>query len=278
MIKKTVSALALTMLLTTPSPATEPSDEAAWKAYKQALELPWNEVFLDTGSGDWRERWFVDGYKGEIRNSPEGMFYAAGPIAGDHASHTVLWTRESFAGPIKLEFDFTRLDTVNQYVNIIYLQATGTGEGPYDKDISKWTHLRAIPRMSTYYDNMNLLHVSLAGYGQNEEPVENGYIRTRRYPRSLFGGNFKDTMLKPEFLNTGLFLPGVTYHVILVKTETDLFMQVSNDETKRLYRWDLTQAPSIDEGRVGIRHMWQRAALFANISISQLSASSANKN
>lgn len=270
MIKKTTLALALTMPLTTPSPATEPPDEAGWEACKQALELPWNEVFFDSGSGDWSERWFVDGYKGEIRNFPEGMFYAAGPIAGDHASHTVLWTRQSFAGPIKLEFDFTRLDTVNQYVSIIYLQATGTGEGPYDKDISKWTHLRAIPRMSTYFDNMNLLHVSLAAYNLTPEPVENSYIRARRYPKSLFGGSFNAMALKPDFLNTGLFLPGVTYHVILVKTETDLFMQVSNDEIKRLYRWDLTQAPLVHEGRVGIRHMWQRAALLANISISQL--------
>lgn len=277
MTKKIASTLVLTMILTITAPAAEPSDDANQEACKQALDLPWKEVFFDSGSGDWSERWFVDGYKGEIRNTPEGMFYAAGPIAGDHASHTVLWTRESFAGPIKLEFDFTRLDTVNQYVNIIYLQATGTGEGPYDKDISKWIHLRAIPRMSTYYDNMNLLHVSLAAYGQNAESVENSYIRARRYPRSLFGGNFKDTMLKPEFLNTGLFLPGVTYHVILVKTETDLFMQISNDETKRLYRWDLAQIPPIHEGRVGIRQMWQRAALFANISISQIESSSTNK-
>ena len=243
-------------------------------AYHAALTAPWHKVFHDSGTrGDWREHWFVDGLKAEVSNTPEGLYFAAGPLAGDHASHAVLWTRQSFVGDLKLEFDYTRIDTINRGVAIIYLQATGTGEPPYAKDIAAWSNERLIPRMSTYYDHMNLLHVSFAAYDNRDDiPVDASYIRARRYPRSIFGGSFDATALKPDFNDTGLFHPGIRHRITLIKKGSDLFMQVRNTGGEHLYRWDITETPAITEGRVGIRHMLQRASLLSNVTISQLDA------
>lgn len=62
------------------------------------------------------------------------MLLSVGPIPRDHASHCVLWTKESFAGDVKIEFDYWRLDTIQRWVNILYIQATGTGIASYDDD------------------------------------------------------------------------------------------------------------------------------------------------
>ncbi len=96
------------------------------------------------------------------------MLLSAGPIARDHASHCVLWTRESFHGDVKIEFDYWRMDTIQRWVNILYIQATGTGNGQYAEDISTWSHLRQTPFMRMYFDHMNLLHVSFAAFGAEE--------------------------------------------------------------------------------------------------------------
>ena len=50
----------------------------------------------------------------------------AGPVPRENASHAVLWTKQSFAGDVKIEYEYTRTDDANQYVNILYIQATGS--------------------------------------------------------------------------------------------------------------------------------------------------------
>ncbi|WOO42794.1 DUF1961 family protein [Rubellicoccus peritrichatus] len=265
-----VKSLVILILLSLTMTSIMHGQESYRKTYNDELKAQWDEVFFDQGNGDWTDKWFLDGLKGEVRNSPEGMHFSAGPDVED-ASHAVLWTQESFAGNIKLEFDYTRTDTLNRFVSIVFLQATGTGEGPYDEDISAWSELREIPSMKTYFDNMHLLHVSFTAYSAKEEcPVESSYIRARRYPRSLFGDSFDRMELKPDFLNTDLFHPDITYHVVFIKTEKELFMNVRNDEVDRIFRWDLTQVPNVSEGRIGFRNMNQRSGLFKNISVSRL--------
>ena len=79
------------------------------------------ELKLDySGSEDWRDYWNLDGKRANIQNGSDGMVFAAGPTAMDHACHAVLWTKESYSGNLKVEFELTRLDTVNRYVNILY--------------------------------------------------------------------------------------------------------------------------------------------------------------
>ncbi|MCB9247654.1 MAG: hypothetical protein H6613_03530 [Ignavibacteriales bacterium] len=56
------------------------------------------------------------------------MDYFAGNEAHNDTCHTVLWTKQSFSGDVKIEYDYTRIDTSNIGVNIIYILATGSGK------------------------------------------------------------------------------------------------------------------------------------------------------
>jgi hypothetical protein len=49
----------------------------------------------------------------------------------------VLWTKRSFAGDVRIEYDFTRLDTALEHTSvcILYIQATGVGNGEFARDI-----------------------------------------------------------------------------------------------------------------------------------------------
>jgi hypothetical protein len=240
----------------------------AWAAYEELLAEPWNVVFAESGDGDWRERWTLDGLKAEVRTLRQGLFFQAGPIADDHASHAVLWTRSSFSSPVRVEFDFERMDTVNGGVCILYLLASGTGVPPYAEDISAWADLRDVPYMSTYFDHMHLLHVSFAAFGPGE-PGQPDYVRARRYPRALSAGQFALTKIPPDYVDTGLFVPGRSLRIVAIKNDRWLFFCVSDRETRKLFAWDLAGQPPLPPGRIGIRHMFQRAAVYRNLRISR---------
>lgn len=111
----------------------ENADQAA---FAEASEVDWEEVFSDSGTGDWKENWFLDGEIGSVVTGPEGMALTAGPEFKNDAHHMVLWTKESFEGDVKIEYDYTRLDSRPNCVTILYIQATGSGENPYMTDIS----------------------------------------------------------------------------------------------------------------------------------------------
>lgn len=227
---------------------------------------PWTEVFVDPGTGDWNDHWFLDGERAIVKNTPMGMVFSGGPIFGDNGSHGVLWTRKSFNGDIRIEFDYTRLDDINRAVNILYIQATGIGDPPYTEDIAEWSHLRTIPYMNSYFRFMNLLHVSYAAYPLSDPP-QNDYVRARRYPVRP-GMNFgKDTRIPPDYDSTGLFKPGKLYHFTFIKWGNDLFFEVRNEEQETLFHWDLSGVEPIESGRIGIRHMYTRAARYANFRV-----------
>lgn len=237
--------------------------------FRTLQKKSWKEVFADNGSGDWQQQWFLDGQRATVKNMDDGMLFSAGPIAYDNASHAVLWTKKSFKGHLKIEYDFTRMDDINKFVNIIYIQATGVGSGPYNKDISTWKELRVIPYMNTYFKNMNLLHVSYAAFPMEDNPENTDYVRARRYP-VLPGQNFNSsTMIKGDYYDTDLFEPGVNYHITIIKHSNDLFMQVEGHEKSKLFYWDTSEFKKIEEGRIGFRHMWTRCSKYANIKIYQ---------
>jgi hypothetical protein len=41
-------------------------------------EGDWRLAFADDGSGDWREKWFLDGDTAFVENTPQGMILRAG--------------------------------------------------------------------------------------------------------------------------------------------------------------------------------------------------------
>jgi hypothetical protein len=227
----------------------------------------WQEVFSDACTGDWKEQWFCDGEIGTVETSTNGMQLTAGPQFGNDAHHMVLWTKASFAGDLKIDFEYTRLDTEMRGVNILYIQATGSGAGPYVKDIAEWNNLRRVPAMKMYFDHMNAVHISYAAFPVVNDDPENDYIRGRRYVPET-GTGLAGTDYSPDYFPDGLFSAGVPHYISVIKKGQELFMRIKTPEQMYFCHMTNTNFPSVTEGRIGLRHMYTRSALYKNIRIS----------
>jgi len=124
-------------------------------------------LFEDIGVDDWKGQWMLDGERSAVINTSEGMELVAGPEHGNDTCHTVLWTKQSFKGNLLIEYDYTRTDTTTRCVNILYFHATGKG-GDFPKDIAQWNDKRKVPRMKTYFNNMNTYHISYAAFSAKD--------------------------------------------------------------------------------------------------------------
>jgi hypothetical protein len=239
----------------------KPADEAAFDGANQG---PWESAFFDSCTGDWQEQWFLDGEVGQITNGPDGMTLTAGPEFLNDAHHMVLWTKKSFQGDLKIEYDYTRLDDETRCVNILYIQATGSGEAPYVKDIAEWKELRRVPAMRMYFNHMDTYHISYAAFPNDEDSTS--YIRGRRYMPEKDG--LDGTGLEPDYYPEGLFKPGVPHQITVIKTGRDLFMRVQNPEQVAYFHMQNPELPVITEGRIGLRHMFTRSARYQNFRVS----------
>ena len=241
--------------------AANPSPEMT--AFDQAAAGAWREIFFDAGDEDWTQRWFLDGEVGTIKNGPQGMELTAGPEFMNDAHHVVLWTKDSFAGDLKIEYDYTRLDAEDRCVTILYIQATGSGHGPYHPDIARWNELRRVPAMSVYFDHMHTYHLSYAAFEGNDTT---SYVRARRYVPERSG--LEGTDLKPDYFPTGLFRTGASHRITVIKRFRELLVRIENGEQTVYCHMTNPHLPDIAEGRVGLRHMFTRAARYRNFRIS----------
>jgi hypothetical protein len=211
-----------------------------------------------------RLKWVIDGHRADIRNTPEGMIFTAGPVQGDNSCHAVLWSKQSFAGDMKVEFDFTRLDTVNRYVNILYFHAQGIG-GNCPEDIHSWSDKRSIPFMKTYFQKMNLLHISYAAFGNNNDDDDN-YLRVRRYPVTK-ERTFKQIEVEPTIEKTGFFQAGILHKMCFVKTKDKLALRIKTEDSALYHVWDTTEVAPPESGSLGIRHMWTKCSRYKDVKI-----------
>lgn len=241
------------------------TDQSEKDAFAKASAAEWQEVFFDPGTGDWKQWWFLDGEVGKVTNGPEGLELIAGPEFKNDAHHMVLWTRESFSGDLKIEYDYTRLDDETRCVNILYIQATGSGNGRYTKDISKWNELRRAPAMRMYFDHMHAYHISYAAFPNNKDATS--YIRARRYMPEASG--LRGTDLEPDYYPGGLFKKGVPHKITVIKKPRELFMRIKNAEQIYHCRMTNPDLPPIEEGRVGLRQMFTRSSRYKNFRISR---------
>jgi hypothetical protein len=225
----------------------------------------WNLVFKDKSTKDWTKNWTLDGLFATVSNSKNGMYFSAGPAFKNDAHHAVMWTKESFSGDIKIEYDFTRTDKETSCVNILYIQATGDEEGPYVKDISTWSKMREVPAMKTYFQNMNALHISYAAF-ENAASDTSFYVRARRYPKPN-DKPFDVTKIAPSYDNQGYFVSGQTYHITAIKSGNQLFFEMESKDGEELFTWDLSNVEPIKEGRIGLRHMYTRSSIYKNFKI-----------
>jgi len=224
----------------------------------------WDLVFEDICTKDWTKKWTLDGLVATVKNSKQGMHFTSGPEYKNDAHHGVLWTKKSFTGDIKIEYDYTRTDHATKCVNILYIQATGDEAGVYEKDIFKWSALREIPAMKTYYENMNAFHISYSAFGNQENSFH--YVRVRRYPKPE-DKPFKVTQIEPSYDKQGYFKSGQTYHITSIKTKTHLFFKMESKDGVELFKWDISKIKPINEGRIGLRQMFTRSSIYKNFKI-----------
>ncbi|GGD04743.1 DUF1961 family protein [Hyunsoonleella pacifica] len=224
----------------------------------------WSLVFNDSCTQDWTKNWTLDGLIATVENSKKGMHFKAGSEAYNDAHHAVLWTKKSYSGDVKIEFDYTKTDDENRFVNILYIQATGDKEGIHEKDISKWNKKREVPAMRKYFENMNVFHISYAAFGNKGDGFY--YVRARRYPKPN-NKSFNSTRIAPSFDKQGFFEKGKTYHITAVKTESMLSFKMENEGNVQTFKWDISKVKPIQEGRIGIRHMYRRSAIYKNFKI-----------
>ncbi|MEM6332997.1 MAG: DUF1961 family protein [Planctomycetota bacterium] len=237
-------------------------------AFNQLASGEWVEQFHDPCTDDWTSRWTLDGRHATLTHSPDGMNFQAGPVNGDDAHHAVLWTRQTFQGDLKIEYDYTKTDERTENVTILYIHATGSGQDPFDADISTWAHLREVPSMRLYFNHMHAYHISYAVNATvNDDPTAD-YIRLRRYMPDL-GQGLKGTDLGPDHFNTGLFKPHQPHKITIIKQADQLAMRVENDEQTRVFIWHTDALPPLDQGRIGLRHMYTRSARYRDFRVSQ---------
>lgn len=237
------------------------------EVFRNLLDLDWEETFYDPGTSDWPDKWLLDGLKARVYNSPRGMEFYAGPVPAEDSSHAVMWTRQTFSGNVKIEYEYTRLDAATKYVNILYIQATGSGQGDFHEEIFEWSDLRRVPAMRMYFNHMHTYHISYAAYGNTNLEAPNDYIRARRYmPES--GKALRGTDLVPDYFQTGLFQPGVPHKITVIKYGNDLYMEIIGPDTKKRCHWKNTDLPPIERGRIGLRHMASRNARYKNFRVS----------
>lgn len=230
------------------------------KVFEKLEKAHWKKLFFDSGTDNWKKYWFLDGENARVFNNEQGMEFYSGPRFGNDADHAVLWTKNEFSGDLKISFDFCRLDNADKCVNIIYLLATGTGDGPYTKDIYQWKEARKIPSMRLYFNYMNLYHISYAAFGlKNSEK----YIRARQYS----GTDLPGTEIKPDYDPGTLFEPMVYHKMTVIKKGADLYLKVENAHESKLCHWQLDPEKNLDFGRIGLRQMYTRNARYANIGV-----------
>jgi len=227
----------------------------------------WELAFSDPGEGDWKDNWFVEGKKATVKYNDESLVFTAGPVPVEQASHAVLWTHQSFAGDVRIEYDYTRLDSMTDStaVNILYIQATGLGTDESPTDIILSTGQREVPWMKSYFLNMNALHVSYSTTG----PKRANYVAARRYPAKDQQNFMKGTMIQPIYEDIHLFEPGETYHITATKEGNRLTFKAELDGETHMFEWDTSAFPPVTEGRIGFRHMWARSSRYQNIRVFQ---------
>ena len=240
-------------------------EKASAKQFAKMNDAEWKCRFKS--KADWTKQWFLDGELAKVSSNKDGIVFHAGPTPASDADHSVLWTKKSFEGDIKIEYNFVRLDSLDRFVDIIYIQAQGSGAEGFDEDIALWNDKRNVPAMKHYFNNMNTLHISYAAYENSATEVNPHYIRGRRYMPE-WGKGLEGTDLMPEYLNPMIFKPGVKYHFTFIKRGKELIFKVDDPEgNEEFFYFSAEKFPAIEEGRIGLRQMSARKAMYDNIRI-----------
>ena len=215
------------------------ADEAG--QFEDLKSKKWNEAFSDACTGEWKDKWFLDGFKAKVSNDAECMTIDTAD------GYAVLWTQLSFEGDVRIEYDFKRVDESKPGVNILYIQATGDGQKGCEEDITKWSGQRKTAAMSDYFQNMHTYHVSYA-------TDRNDYIRGRRY-LPLANKGLRGTEISGEKNKVGIFDDHQWMHITVIKRSKDFWMEFKHPDKTLLCYFQNKDKSAIEKGRVGLRLM-----------------------
>jgi len=231
-------------------------------------------LFADPMTDNWQENWFLDGKEATLEHREGGLYFAAGTVTkyqdreAYHAHHAVLWTKQAFEGDIRISFECKRVDASDYGNVLIYIQAQGIGVPPYEKDISAWRELRDVPAMSTYFNYMRLISISL----RNE-------LRCKRYPWNDVENNISFNPLIEPMVDWHGMTQDRWFRFEIDKRKRSLaFRSYDRDSGELLteYTWDTTrnqaqQMPRlIEKGRIGLRQMSTKQTIYSNFKVSRL--------
>lgn len=250
----------------------------ACKEIEQTPEqAPEQEIlFKDSLASDWQANWFLDGEKATLEHRDGGLAFLTEESGVDKrvdraafdAQHAVLWTRESFEGDLRISYKFTKLPGCS-WQKLIYLQAQGVGEGPFDEDIYAWRDLRKVAVMSQYFNHMDLIGLSLRDQ-----------IRCKRYPWNDLEGNDLEDEFRPRAENKGMPI-GHELEVVVEKRKEAVSLRISDTKTGEAvvdHSWDLTDERVLEKrdpkfvaaGRIGIRQMGGHKILMRDFKVERL--------
>lgn len=226
----------------------------------------WKEKYSEQAGKKVSSGWYLDGKKGSVTKTGDALVLNAGDEIGSEEDHVVLWTRDSYAGDIRIDYEFTRLDSLERFANLLYIQAQGSGAPGYDKEIRRWRKKRQTPRMSTYFDHMNLTHISYATF-ENKKDVRNpDYIRARRYLPET-GNGLKGTAFAQEYLCPLLFETGEPHRITVIKQEGTVWMRIGVNGKNRYFKFDDDRLPDTQAGAIGLRQMYGRHSKYAHFRV-----------
>ena len=267
-----LSMLGLLLLSLVSSCSPEERENSTPTSKDTTMDVLFNDPMLS----NWQENWFLDGEKATLEHRDGGLFYSGGTVTKSmdpveyHAHHAVLWTKQEFEGDIRISYHWTPVDRDGPGAILLYVQAQGIGVDPYDRDISKWNEMRRIPAMDKYFKNMNLISLSIR---------EN--IRCKRYPWFDSAGNPYDAggLVEPMVEYKEQLVPGKTYQIIVEKRNPMLSYKIIDTTTGEAtisHTWDTSKiddrydVKQITNGRIGIRHMATKQAIYKDFKVEKL--------
>jgi hypothetical protein len=227
----------------------------------------WHVVLSDDGTGNWKDNWFLFGDPSRgigVTNSTEGMTLRAGDGTNPKSDHAVLWTKATFSGDLRVEYDFTVLDRYstsipsNGYCSAVLLYSRPSASAPFASDLADWPVARRNADTSGRALNEAVDGLQF-NYAFNGDPRGNRF-RLRANPGYVLIG---------ESVEMKLFAPGIEHHVVVEKRGDSMTVSAAGSDGQRFAK--TFSAPPLakqSSGHVGLRNMNRREARYRNIRIS----------
>lgn len=226
----------------------------------------WRLAFSDNGTGRWSDDWVLFGNPERISvtNGPDGMTFRAGDGTDANADHAILWSKRSFSGDLRVEWDYTVLDRYsstippNGYCSALMLYSSGAGTFGLPTELLAWPQQARQADTSGRYFHERTRGLQL-NYAFVGDPRGNRF-RIRANPGYLLG---------TESDETDFFRPGASYHVAVEKTGAVVGVKVAELSSGREFSTTFADPllQNYSSGRIGLRNMNRRESRYAKVRV-----------